>query len=165
MLSGRQHAIRVRELLDAVPLEPVDRRLHLDDQRRVLAEALVGSAPTVVLCSADTRSEDPLRARRPGLLAGDVLDPRDQRWVARCAQADVVREDCCAQHVPVTVHGVDAVQDRNVQARGQRRGLERVDHVGPSRRRPGRRRREPASGCSAAAWTRHPRADRLDSAG
>ena len=65
------------------------------------------------------------------LLGGDVLDVAHQRRVAGGAQADVVREDRRAVHVAVAVHGVDAVEDRDVQARGQRGPLVAVDHVRP----------------------------------
>jgi hypothetical protein len=55
----------------------------------------------------------------------------DQRGIARAAQPDIMREDHRAQNVVVPVHGVDAVEQRNLQARFQGALLIAVDQVGP----------------------------------
>ena len=63
--------------------------------------------------------------------AGDLGDLAHEVGVARGAQADVVREDGRAEQVAVAVHGVDAVEQRDLQPRLERCALELVDHVGP----------------------------------
>src|SRR5450756_228475 len=132
VLRGGQHAVAISEMA-GWSLEPVDGRLHQDDELRVLTEALVGATPPVVLRSGDARREDPLGSAGAGLGRGDVLDLTNQSRVARSAQADVVGEYGGPVHVAVPVHRVDAVQQRDVQAGSQCRSLEAVDHVGPGR--------------------------------
>src|SRR5665811_1600567 len=61
VLRGGQHPVAISEM-SRRSLEPVDGRLHLDDELRVLTKALVGATPPVVLRCADTRREGPLRS-------------------------------------------------------------------------------------------------------
>jgi len=51
VLGGGQDPVAISEM-SRRSLEPVDGRLHLDDELRVLTEALVGATPPVVLRSA-----------------------------------------------------------------------------------------------------------------
>ena len=143
VLGGGHDAVGIREVPGRA-LEAVDRGLHHLHEAGVLAEGLIGAAPAVVARDADAGGEDPLRSGRPRLLGGDVLYVVHQPWVTAGAQADVMREDRCAVHVPVAVHGVDAVEDGDVQPCGQRRPLIAVDHVRPRRRGVGRRHRAAA---------------------
>src|SRR5829696_7141232 len=54
VLGRGQDPVGLVELAGPSALEPVDGRLHLDDQPRVLAEALVGPAPAQVTGHAHT---------------------------------------------------------------------------------------------------------------
>src|SRR5450759_5986274 len=54
VLRGGQHPVAVGQMT-GWSLEPVDGRLHLDDELRVLTKALVGATPPVVLRGADAR--------------------------------------------------------------------------------------------------------------
>jgi len=148
VLGRGEDAVGVLEVPRAA-LEAVDGRLHLRDEARILAEGLVRAAPAVVARHADARREGPLRPGGPRLLGGDMLDVAHEVRVARGAEADVVREDRRAVHVAVAVHGVDAVEDRDVQAGGERGALVAVDHVRP-RGRGVRGRHRPAAGQDAA---------------
>ena len=113
VLGGGHHAVGIREVPGRA-LEAVDGGLHHLHEVGVLAEGLIGAAPAVVARDADAGGKDPLRPRRPRLFGGDMLNVVHQPWVTAGAQADVMREHRRAVHVPVAVHGVDAVQDRNV---------------------------------------------------
>ena len=62
----------------ACALQAVDDRRHPADQRRILAEALVGAAPPLVAGDADARREVPGDARGPHLLGGGFPDPPHQ---------------------------------------------------------------------------------------
>ena len=65
----------------------------------------------------------------------------DELGVVRSAEADVVREDGGAEHVVVSMHGVDPVEQRNAEPRRQRFGMHRIQHFGPfGRGRPAWRR-------------------------
>ena len=75
--------------------------------------------------------ERPLDSGGANFFGGDSLHLLDERGIARAAEADVVREDHRAQHVVVAVHGVDAVEDRDLQARLLGARLEAVVEVGP----------------------------------
>jgi hypothetical protein len=111
--------------------QAVDRGLHLQDQPGVLAEALVGAAPAVVARGAHARREDPPRPGRARLLRGHAVDRPDEPRVAGRAERDVVREDRGAEQVAVPVHGVDPVEQRDAEPRGERGALEAVNHVRP----------------------------------
>src|SRR4029450_4822825 len=74
VLGRGQHPVRVGQVAGLRALEAVDRRLHLDDQGRVLAEALVGPAPAQVPGHADAGREHPLGAGGPRLGGRHVLD-------------------------------------------------------------------------------------------
>ena len=129
MLGAGQDAQRV---LEVAALEAADGRpRQLGHERRVLGEALVAAAPTLVAGHGHAGCEDPLDARGPDLLRGHALDLLHERRVARGAQADVVGEDDRAQDVVVAVDGVDAVEERDLQPRLQRVGLDTVIEVGP----------------------------------
>jgi hypothetical protein len=55
----------------------------------------------------------------------------DQLGIAGRAERDVVREDRRPDHVAVAVDRVDAEEDRDLEARLGRAGLEPIVHVGP----------------------------------
>ena len=67
--------------------------------------------------------EGPLDAGGAHLAGGDLGRLLHQRRVARAAEADVVREHGGPHDVGMAVHGVDAVEDRDLQARAQGVGL------------------------------------------
>src|ERR1035437_3049224 len=143
VLRGGQDPVAISEMT-GWSLEPVDGRLHLDDELRVLTEALVGATPAVVLRGADARREAPWGSAGAGLRRRDVPDLFDQSRVAGGAQADVVREDGGPVHVAVPMDRVDAIDQGYVQPGSQCRLLEAVDHVGPGDRGVVRRSRSPA---------------------
>src|SRR5581483_4835105 len=97
----------------------------------VLAEALVRPPPADVLWHGDTRGEGPVHARGADLLGSDQRRFLYQFRAAAAAETDVVREDGRADHVVVAVHRVNAVNDRDAEARSQRALLKAVIHVGP----------------------------------
>jgi hypothetical protein len=66
------------------------------------------------------------------------------------SETDVVGEDGGTVHVVVAVHGVDAVDHRDAEARGQARPLEVADHGDPLRRRGLLPRHAPAAAQQAA---------------
>src|ERR1035437_10864058 len=143
VLRGGQDPVAISEMT-GWSLEPVDGRLHLDDELRVLTKALVGATPPVVLRGADARREAPLGSAGAGLRRRDVPALFDQSRVAGGAQADVVREDGGPVHVAVPVDRVDAIDQAYVTPGSQCRLLEAVDHVGPGDRGVVRRSRSPA---------------------
>src|SRR6185437_11959673 len=51
--------------------------------------------------------------------------------IARTAEADVVREDSCAENVAVAMNGVDAVKQRDAESRLLRARLKAVVVIGP----------------------------------
>src|SRR5665647_416164 len=54
VLRGGQDPVAIGEM-SRRSLEPVDGRLHLDDELRVLTEPLISATPAVVLRGADAR--------------------------------------------------------------------------------------------------------------
>src|SRR5262249_18830961 len=83
-------------------------------------EAFVGSAPAVVLRHGDTRSEVPVNAGAAHLDRGDAVNFFDERWVARAAEADVMREDHGAEDVAMPMHGVNTVEQRYAKSCSER---------------------------------------------
>ena len=73
----------------------------------------------------------PVPAISFAVMRADLLD---QFRIARAPQADVVREDHGAADVVVPVHGVDAVENRDAEPRGQRAFLKVVSVGRPARR-------------------------------
>ena len=152
VLGGGEHLVRAGQVARVVALQARrSRRRHRRHQRRVLAERLVAAAPALVARDAQARRERPRHAGRADLLRGGPLDLLDQVGVARGAQARVVREDRRADHVVVAVHGVDAVDQRDLQPRGQRLRAGSRRPCPPSRRpcsasAPSRRRTAPSRG-------------------
>ncbi len=100
-------------------------------QLRILGEAFVGAAPARILRHGDAGREGPLDAGGAHFLGGDALHLLHQRRIARAAEADVMREDHRAEDVVVPVHGVDAVEQRDLQARVPGVLLQAVVEVGP----------------------------------
>ncbi len=154
-------------------LEAVDRGLHRDHQRRVLAERLVRAAPPrrrgPRTCTARTSH---CGAGRPDLLRGDVARRRSTSAGSRVdAEPDVVREDRRADQVVVAVHGVDAVEDRDLQPGGQRRAWKPSTMSAQPRAcsgsAPSRRRTAPsrAGRSRSATGRRRPRPARPGSSG
>src|SRR5215213_4812076 len=146
VLGRGQDPVGLVKLPGPRALESVDGRLHLDDQPRVLAEALVGPAPAQVPGHAHAGSEHPLGAGGPGLFGGHVLDPLDQPRVAGGAEPDVVGEHGRPDQVAVAVDGVDAVDERDPQ-------LASAARPGPGRRRPCR---PSPRGCCRPGSSRRP---------
>ena len=144
MLRGGEYAGVLRQR--TVALKSVDDRLHLVDEGRVFAEGLVRTAPALVARDADAWREGPGGAGRPGLGCRDHAFLLHERGIARCAHADVVREHGGADEVVVAVHGVLAVDQRDLQVRRLRA--------------PGTRRscRPTPPACSASASSRRRRA-------
>ena len=98
----------------------LDRRLRAGSPASGPRRSSRTSGPTGCRAPRRRRARTPTADRSPG-------SPRRPR--ARSArpasgpgraEADVVREDRCPVQVPVTVHGVDAVQDRDLQPGLQR---------------------------------------------
>ena len=119
-----------------------------DDQRRVLAEALVACGPTARRGRRRRTARSSTGCRSPRTSAAVASPICSTSAGSRVApEADVVREDRRAEHVAVPVHGVDAVDHRDPQPGAQRLRLERVDHRRPRPR-----------ACSAAASSRRRRA-------
>ena len=130
VLGAGEHAASARSRFGA--LQPAHRGLaELGHQRRVLAEALVRAAPALVARHGHARRERPVDAGRADFGAVSAADLLDQLRVARGAQADVVRKDHGADHVAVAVHGVDAVEERDLQARLEGMGLDVLVHRAP----------------------------------
>ncbi len=145
VIVGGQRGLAARAGLRRGALQPVDLSLHPRDERRILAEGLIGAAPADVARHTQARGKAPLRTGRAGLGGRDLALGLGERRIARRAHADVVREDGRADHVPVAVDGVLAVDQRDLEGCGERLGLEAVDHVGPAGGRV-RRRRVAAAG-------------------
>ena len=110
----------------------------------ILAVGLVGAAPPVVTGHAHARREGPRDAGRARLGRRDPSLLVGQRRVVGGADPDVVREERRAGEVVVAVHGVDAVDHRDLQRCCERLPLVPVDHVGPCLRRVRRRHRAAA---------------------
>ena len=135
VLDGREHLGRPGQVGRVRALEPDDGgRRQRGHERRVLAEGLVAAAPPLVPRGAEQRRERPRDAGRPDLGRGDLPGRLDQAGVARGTEAGVVRHDRRPDHVVVPVHGVDAVDQRDLQPCRQRLTLIPVDHVRPAGR-------------------------------
>jgi hypothetical protein len=133
VLRRRQHAavLRRRASLQA----PDGRGAEQHRELRRLAVALVGATPAFVLRHGDARREVPQHAGRGHLQRRDPGGILDQPRIARAAETDVVREDDGAFHVVVTVHRVDAVDQRNREPCGERAFLKPGHHRRPCARR------------------------------
>src|SRR5260370_32644618 len=83
----------------------------------IFGEAFIGAAPANILRDGYARTEGPLNSGGADLLGGDALHLFDQLGIARAAEADVVREDDGVEHVVMPVHGVDTVEDGDLEAR------------------------------------------------
>ncbi len=77
----------------------------------------VCSPPPLVLWNGDTRRECPVDARPRNFFGYSARHGFDERIVAGASQADVVWKNDCPVHVVVTVHGIDAVNNRYFQPR------------------------------------------------
>ena len=91
----------------------------LTHERRVLSEALVAAAPANILRHGERRRESPVDARRCDRFGGGRADAAHELGVMRGAETDVVRKDHCADDVAVSVHGIDAEQQRNGRVPGR----------------------------------------------
>ena len=129
VLGAGQHAQRI---VQVVALEAAHRRTgEFAHQLGVFGEAFISAAPADILRDRDAGTEGPLNSRRADLFGGDALHLFDQLGIARAAQPDIVREDDRVEHVVVPVHGVDAVEDRNLEPRVLRARLQAVVEIGP----------------------------------
>ena len=97
----------------------------------IFGEAFIGAAPADILRDGDAGTEGPLDSGGADFFGGDAMHLLDQLGIARAAQADIVREDDRVEHVVVPVHGVDAVEDGNLEPRLLRARLQAVVEVGP----------------------------------
>ena len=129
MFGARQNAERIGERIGLQSQH--GRSGEVAHNSGIFGIAFVGSAPARILRNRDARCEGPVDPGRARLFGGDLHDALHQRRVASATQPDVVREDYGAEHVAVPVHGIDAVEQRNAQARLQRVLLKVVVHVGP----------------------------------
>src|ERR1035437_3413751 len=115
VLGAGQHTQRI---VQPCALEAAHRRTgQFAYQLGVFGEALIGTAPADILRHGDAGAEGPLNSRGADLFGGDVVYLLDQLGIARAAQPDIVREDDRVEHVVVPVHGVDAVEDGDLEPR------------------------------------------------
>ena len=140
VLGRRHHVGFVEELLAAdLALQAFDdRRGIAGDDARGFGITFVGPAPAIIARHGQGRRKRPFGARRAELFGGRACDAADQRRIARCTEADVVREQRRTDDIVVAVHGVDAEQDRYrrvAAGRVHRCGVERVGHRQPFGRR------------------------------
>ena len=94
----------------------------LAHQRRVRGVALVAAAPAVILHHRQCRREHPVDAGGADLRPDHRADLTDQCCIVCGAQTDVMRENRCATHDAVAVHGVRAPDQRNLGRHVRRQG-------------------------------------------
>src|SRR5207237_2073361 len=87
------------------------------DERRVLAEALVRPAPALVLPDVGVGGERHGEAHRRDLGCGGSGHLLDERPVPRGAQRDLLGKDGGSGDLGVSVHRVDAEDERDLEAR------------------------------------------------
>ena len=147
----------------ARPLESLDAcRAERCDLVSAFAVAFECAAPANVLWDRHDRSEIPADPRRVHLGRRCRADLLCERGVVRRADPHVLRKHRGASHVVVAVHGVDAVQDRDPEARPECGVLVALDHVVPGLRRVGIRIAATAAQDRAdVEGGRRPRIDRV----
>src|SRR5690606_8614264 len=107
----------------------------------ILAVALVGSTPAIVVRDAEDGTESPAGSCRHHFEYGNLSDSLQQFRVARTAQADVVWENDRPRGLAIAVHGVDAKKDRQVIGRALTGADEAIDQARPLGGRAGTRDR------------------------
>ncbi len=121
MFGAGEHGIFVQP----VPLEPAHGGgAEFGNEVGRFAETLVAAAPADVSRDGDARREGPLNAGALDFLGGDAFGFFNEGRVVRGAEADVMWENHRAENVVVAVNGIDAVEERNFQARLQRHRAE-----------------------------------------
>lgn len=115
----------------ALPLQPIDNRIHAQHHARILTVTLVAPSPPRIPAHRQTRRKRVRDPRRPHLQRSRAANPPHQRRVPSAPQANVVREDRSPIHIVVTMHGVDAVEEGNAQPRPESAPLEAVRHGDP----------------------------------
>ena len=140
VLNGRDHMIATQEIRSArLALQTAHERwCILRKDLGILGVRLVCAAPTNVLRYGDRRRECPFLTRHAQLTRGDLADTLHQLRVARRAECDVVREQCRADDVVVTMNRIDAPKNRNrmtAATRIHRRFIECIGRFEPLRRR------------------------------
>ncbi len=129
MFDARRNGLRVRQI---GRLQSAHRgRSQGARQLWILGETFVRASPTHILRHGHTGRERPVDPRRAYFLCCDSPDLLHQIRIASTSERDVLREDHRPQHVVVTMHRVDAVQQRNAQTRAQCRLLAAIVHGGP----------------------------------
>src|ERR1041385_7734964 len=119
-----QHAQRMTQIIS---LKTSDRGgAETLRQFRSLAEAFIRPAPSFIARDGNARGEGPVEPTRADLFRGDARGPLDQRRIACASQTNVVRKDNRVQHVVMSVHRVDAKQNRNRQTSPERLALKTV---------------------------------------
>ena len=108
---------------------------ELGDEGGVVAVAFVSPAPMRVLRDGDAGRKRPADAGSGDLLGRDPLGALDERGIMRRTHADVVRKHGGPINVVVAMHGINAVNERNFQARLPGFVLESRDHGQPILRR------------------------------
>ena len=114
------------------PLQAADvGRAEFRHQRRIVAKRRVRPPPANVLNDGDHRREVPAHAGGGALDGRGLGHAAGQVGIAGRAQADQVGENGRAADVVVAVDGIDAIEQRDAQARGKGLILEGAHHVGP----------------------------------
>src|SRR5690349_10436944 len=129
MLRTCQQAQRIAQVVTLVSTHC--RFAECSCKLRIFAKTFVSSAPTFIARDSDTRSESPVDTGRSCFDRSDACGAFDQLWIARAAKTDVVRKESCAENVAVSVNCVDAVENRDAQARVLRTRLQAVVMIGP----------------------------------
>ncbi len=114
MFGARQHRQRILKRV-ALQASRGSRAQHLHHVGG-FAVALIGPAPADVLGNCDTRGKRPIDSSSAHFFGGDASGLLHQCGIARASETDVVRKDHGANHIIVTVHGVDAIQQGNLLA-------------------------------------------------
>jgi len=127
--DGTLKSIITRNVGNFVRRDP-DLPVLLDEFRR-FAKTFVGSAPSFIARNGDARSKAPVDAGCANFFRRYARRLLHQPRVARAPQPNIVGKYNCAQHIVVSVHGIDAVQKRNCQTSLQSAGLIAIIHVGP----------------------------------
>ena len=140
MLGRGEHVGTAQEVVARRrALQSADHRADIGcDEVGVGTVALVGAAPAEIAWHGNRRGEGPFLARDADFLRGRCADPFDQGRVAHRAEADIVREDGCADDVRMAVHRVGTPDQRDADtavAGIDRCEVERVRRLEPFRGR------------------------------
>ena len=130
MFRACEHTERIAQIIS---LQTSDRgSAQTLREFRGLAEAFIGTPPTLIARNRDARRKGPVDSGRANLFRRDARSSLNQWRTARAAEPYVVREDHCPEHVAVTMHRIDAIENRNPQASLQRAALVTVVQLCPS---------------------------------